>query len=270
GLVKNYSGAIAARVFLGVAEAGFFPAAVFISSVWYPRKQVQWRIAIFYCMGSLSGSFTGLIAYGVAHMDGRAGLAAWRWIFILEGLITVAFAPLIIWILPSPSDSKWLSDDEKELLSSICSSGGVSPHVAFRKESLYAAFKDVKVWMVGMMGVGTVLPLYGGHLWRVPSTVIVDQGKRAMSSALELTMANISAAIGTNIFLGREAPNYPTGFGISLFTVGLGIVLAGLLWWMLARENERRDKLDKAAVARLSPAEIEEMGDSAPTFRYIL
>jgi hypothetical protein len=33
--------------------------------------------------------------------------------------------------------------------------------VAFRKEYLYAAFKDVKVWMVGMMGVGTVLPLYG-------------------------------------------------------------------------------------------------------------
>jgi hypothetical protein len=103
-----------------------------------------------------------------------------------------------------------------------------------------------------------------------------------MSSALELTMANISAAIGTNvrdqfghgltlqIFLGREAPNYPTGFGISLFTVGLGIVLAGLSWWMLARENDRREKLDKTVVARLSPTEIEEMGDSAPTFRYIL
>jgi hypothetical protein len=39
------------------------------------------------------------------------------WIFILEGLVTVTFAPFIIWILPnSPSDSKWLSDDEKELL----------------------------------------------------------------------------------------------------------------------------------------------------------
>ncbi|GFZ52265.1 hypothetical protein JCM24511_10038 [Saitozyma sp. JCM 24511] len=240
-------------------------------------------------MGSLSGSFTGLIAYGVAHMDGRAGLAAWRWIFILEGLVTVAFASLIIWILPnSPSDSRWLSDDEKELLSSICSSGGASPHVAFRKEYLYAAFKDVNVWMVGMMGVGTVLPLYGfsytlptiltqlGYTaetaqlmtvpiyavsavttlavaWisdrirrRAPAIMIcftiafvglltesnntAGRGKRAMSSALELTMANISAAIGTNIFLGREAPNYPTGFGISFFTVGLGIVLAGLLW----------------------------------------
>jgi hypothetical protein len=84
------------------------------------------------------------------------------WIFILEGLVTVAFAPFIIWILPnSPSDSKWLSDDEKELLSNICASGGGSPHVPFRKEYLYAAFKDIKVWMVGMMGVGTVLPMYG-------------------------------------------------------------------------------------------------------------
>jgi hypothetical protein len=31
--------------------------------------------------------------------------------------------------------------------------------VPFRKGYLYAAFKDIKVWMVGMMGVGTVLPM---------------------------------------------------------------------------------------------------------------
>jgi cbb3-type cytochrome oxidase subunit 3 len=74
----------------------------------------------------------------------------------------------------------------------------------------------------------------------------------------------------SQVFLGREAPDYPTGFGISLATVGLGIVLAGLLWWMLARENARRENLDKAIVSRLSPLEIEEMGDNAPTFRYIL
>jgi hypothetical protein len=65
-------------LFEGTAAHWHQPAAVFITSVWYPRKQVQWRVAIFYCMGSLSGSFTGLIAYGVAHMDGRAGLASWR------------------------------------------------------------------------------------------------------------------------------------------------------------------------------------------------
>lgn len=84
GLVHNFSGAMAARFFLGVTEAGFFPAAVTLVGDWYPRQQLQSRISAFYVVGVFSGAFSGLIAYGIHHMDGAGGLASWRWIFILE------------------------------------------------------------------------------------------------------------------------------------------------------------------------------------------
>lgn len=46
GLVQNFSGAMAARWFLGVTEAGFFPAAVTLVGDWYPRHQLQSRISV--------------------------------------------------------------------------------------------------------------------------------------------------------------------------------------------------------------------------------
>ena len=83
GLVQNFDGAMAARFFLGVTEAGFFPAAVTLVGDWYPREQLQSRISAFYVVGVFSGAFAGLIAYGIHYMDGVGGLASWRWCVLL-------------------------------------------------------------------------------------------------------------------------------------------------------------------------------------------
>jgi hypothetical protein len=40
----------------------------------------------------MAGAFSGLLAYAIVKMDGVGGLEGWRWIFILEGLLTVAVA----------------------------------------------------------------------------------------------------------------------------------------------------------------------------------
>ena len=36
-------------------------------------------MAIFYTAASLSGAFSGLLAYGIEQMDGVAGLGGWQW-----------------------------------------------------------------------------------------------------------------------------------------------------------------------------------------------
>lgn len=52
----------------------------------------------------------------VSGLDGKAGLKGWRWLLILEGVLTVAVAGLCLFILPSwPSDTKWLSEEERRL-----------------------------------------------------------------------------------------------------------------------------------------------------------
>lgn len=80
GIVQNVQGLYAARFFLGVAESGFFPGATYLLTIWYKRYEVQGRMAIFYAAASLSGAFSGLLAFGIEKMSGVAGLGGWQWV----------------------------------------------------------------------------------------------------------------------------------------------------------------------------------------------
>jgi len=91
GFVRNYSGLLAARWFLGLAEAGLyvpidsfsylrFPGVEFYLSCWYRRKEFGLRSAIFFSAAAISGSFGGLLAAAIGKMDGIGGRPGWAWI----------------------------------------------------------------------------------------------------------------------------------------------------------------------------------------------
>lgn len=117
GFVKVWTTMIPLRVVLGIFEAGFFPGCAYLLSCWYPRYEQQKRYAVFYLIGSLSSAFSGILGYGFYHMNGLGdlgpeygqhygptktnptaksgimeGIAGWRWIFIMQGLITIVVA----------------------------------------------------------------------------------------------------------------------------------------------------------------------------------
>lgn len=102
-----------------VDRAGFFPAAIFLISQWYPPQMMQFRMALMYGAAALSGAFSGLLAAGIAKMSGVGGYEGWRWIFLLEGIATVAGGVVTFFILPdSPETSRsWLSEREAKFLS---------------------------------------------------------------------------------------------------------------------------------------------------------
>lgn len=82
GFVNSYSGLVAARFFLGLVEGGMFPAIVLYLSFFYTRRELQLRIALFFSAASLSGAFSGLLAYGIIRLDGKGNRPGWAWIFI--------------------------------------------------------------------------------------------------------------------------------------------------------------------------------------------
>lgn len=117
GVVKNYGGMIAVRLALGIPEAGFFPGAVYLCSLWYPRHMMNSRIAFFYTASAMAGAFSGLLAFAIAKLGGVGGIAPWRWIFLLEGAATVALGLLVPFLLPDTAEgSKWLDEDEKRYM----------------------------------------------------------------------------------------------------------------------------------------------------------
>ncbi|KAL3456274.1 major facilitator superfamily domain-containing protein [Aspergillus heterothallicus] len=117
GIVQNYSGLLAARFFLGLTEAGLFPGLAFYVSLWYPRANAQFRLALIFASASMAGAFSGLLAYLIVKMDGVGGLEGWRWIFLLEGMLTVIVAVAAFWLVwDDPKCATFLTDDEKEIL----------------------------------------------------------------------------------------------------------------------------------------------------------
>ncbi|KAI1868231.1 hypothetical protein JX265_007054 [Neoarthrinium moseri] len=117
GAVKNYAGMVALRFILGFVEAPFFPGALFLFSAWYTKKELAARISILYAAGQMAGAFGGLLGSAImGGMDGKAGLADWRWLFIIEGCATIPVALVTMWIIPDyPATTKWLSEEERQI-----------------------------------------------------------------------------------------------------------------------------------------------------------
>ncbi|KFZ11645.1 hypothetical protein V501_04649 [Pseudogymnoascus sp. VKM F-4519 (FW-2642)] len=113
GFVQNYAGLMVARAFLGATEGGLLPGIVLYLSGMYTRGEMALRIGLFYTSASLSGAFGGLLARGLHEIGTRGGLAGWRWIFIVEGLVTIIVAGLAYYILPNSVDDA-LNEEERE------------------------------------------------------------------------------------------------------------------------------------------------------------
>jgi len=92
--------------------------AVFLLSGWYTRRELGLRIAFLACGSLLSIAFGSLIASGILDsMEGVWGYAAWRWLFFIEGALTIVVALIAAFVLPDfPSTShRWLSPIEARL-----------------------------------------------------------------------------------------------------------------------------------------------------------
>lgn len=88
---SSFGGLLTARFLLGFVEAAYFPGCLYYLSCWYTREELALRTGVLYSGSLLSGAFGGLIAAGILkNMDGVAGLHAWKWLFIIESVLTVS------------------------------------------------------------------------------------------------------------------------------------------------------------------------------------
>ena len=91
-------------------------------------------------------------------MDGIAGLEGWRWIFILEGIITVLVGASLHWTLPdSPDTAGFFTEGEKKFMAvrldrdSGTSTGRVGRHDKLSWRQVRAAFLDWKLYVAGLI-----------------------------------------------------------------------------------------------------------------------
>ncbi|OAA55752.1 Major facilitator superfamily domain, general substrate transporter [Cordyceps fumosorosea ARSEF 2679] len=150
-LAKSYVGLALTRFFLGVVEAPYYPGALYMLSIFYTRKELATRISVLYSGNILATAFAGLIAAGVFDgLDGVAGLAGWRWLFVLQGAVTFVVAAAACYTLPDePRNTRWLSPEERKLAHDRIARDTVGGHqeVTSPWTGLREAMVDPRVWV---------------------------------------------------------------------------------------------------------------------------
>lgn len=331
--------------------------------MWYLRKERQFRVALFFSAAALAGTFGGILAYGIAHMDGVGGQAGWRWIFILEGILTVVVGCLAYFFVTNyPATASFLRTSERSFIQKrLAADSDSAEDEGFTWANVRSTFSDPKVYLYSFGFHFMSLPLYtlslflpsiiadlgysaaSAQLLTIPPyalatllTVLVayvservgrrapflictaliatigycilisntdptrhpgvsyvgvffaaagiypttglvlswpavnvgGQTKRAIANALQISIGNCGAIIGTQIYRSTSTPPYVVGHSVALGYTLVSVCLTSFTWWYLNCENEKKEAEHPGSGVVGGAGGLR--GDEDPRWRFLL
>ncbi|KAL5342924.1 major facilitator superfamily domain-containing protein [Aspergillus crustosus] len=165
--VKSYEAILATRFILGLIEAGFMPGVMFLMSCWYKKEEIGKRFSIFFTALCIAGAVSGLLSGAIiSGLEGAHGMVGWRWLFLLEGVITIGVAAICKFILLDyPATSTRLTPEQRHL-AVVRILHDKKQHAPQAKrlsplQALLAASVDIRTWFFTILylldnGVATI------------------------------------------------------------------------------------------------------------------
>ncbi|KEF63548.1 uncharacterized protein A1O9_01526 [Exophiala aquamarina CBS 119918] len=223
------------RAILGILEAGFFPGCLYFLSTWYTRYEMHKRYSMWYFIASTLTSCGGILAYGLMQMHGTAGLAGWRWIFIMEGVITAAVGLAgYVFLVGFPESKKryryFLSDAEVSfVLARINLDRNDAEITSFNLREFLLHTFDLKLWLFGLIYCFTLVVGYS-FAYFLPIILLYK---------LEFSLAAAQCLVAPPYFLGGLVmlgqgwlgDKYKTRAPIILFNCLLTLVGLPVMTW---------------------------------------
>ncbi|MGI4827370.1 MAG: MFS transporter [Janthinobacterium lividum] len=142
------------RLALGVAEAGYFPGAIFYLSQWFPSSERARSISLFYIAFPLSSTVMGAVAGMLLQLNGVLGLRGWQWLFLVEALPAILLSALMWWGLPASfNEAPWLLAEERQALQQALSGGDGSAgkRAEVAEKGMRQALRSGRAWVLSFM-----------------------------------------------------------------------------------------------------------------------
>ncbi|KAG2057862.1 allantoate permease [Suillus hirtellus] len=159
------------RALLGVLQGGFIPDLILYLSYFYTKTELPMRLALFWMTENFVAILASFIAYGVLHMDGVAGIAGWRWLFIIEGILTLLIGIFCFFNMPpSPTQTKawfrpkgWFTEREEivmvnRVLRDDPTKGDMHNREGLTLRRLWTAVCDYDLWPIYILGLMFGIP----------------------------------------------------------------------------------------------------------------
>lgn len=141
-LCKDYPSIMTCRLILGIFEAGVQPGLMFVYAQFYRRQELGSRWGIKAAAGSVAGAFGGLLGSGLGNIPKAGMFERWRWIFLIEGIITALVAGLVYWFMPKDvAFSSFLTAEERR----------IAVHRIAEENKASGAAEDVSPWRLDVL-----------------------------------------------------------------------------------------------------------------------
>ncbi|SMR60747.1 unnamed protein product [Zymoseptoria tritici ST99CH_1A5] len=196
------------RFLVGICMGGFIPDSILYLSYFYTSTEMPIRLALFWVTDYLSGVVASLIAYGVLHMHGVAGREGWRWLFMIEALISFAIGLLsFLFLVPGATQTKtWFAPlgyfterEEKIIVNKILrddpSKSGMHNREAITLKMIWRSLTDYDMWPIYAIGILFEIPS------SPPKAYISLALKHLHFSSFNITLLHIPITVLTAINL---------------------------------------------------------------------
>lgn len=227
--VKNYSGALAVRFFLGVFEAAVSPGFALITSQWYTKKEQGRRTGVWFCFNGVAQIVGGLLAYGIARgtrLNGSS-IAPWKIVFLVTGLATTAVGCVFLIFMPDNQlNARWLNTSDRRLaVERVRSNQQGIGNKHFKMYQLKEAFLDPFTWAFAFFSCTANIP--NGGITNFFSQLIVSFGYTQEQSLLYGTPAGAVEVVSLLVwawFTGRYGHRLLSSCGGLIIAI-LGMIL---------------------------------------------
>ncbi len=215
------------RFFLGIAESGFFPGVILYFTYWFPPKIRAQIGALFMTAIAVSGVIGSPISgWIIQNFESYHGLAGWQWLFVLEGLPSVAMGIVVLLYLDnSIRAAAWLNEEEKQLLEARIAEGA-KDHVHI---SVLQVFGNGRVWFLSFLYFLFIMGLYGISFW-LPQIIKNTGIKEAFHIGLLSVIPYGTATVGMIVIskLADRHGKHRLYLSRAAYAGALGLVLCGI------------------------------------------
>lgn len=163
GFINNYSQLLAVRLLLGCFESTVYPSVNMYLTICFRRTQLAKRFSYVFFASCLASSFGGLISYGCSHLDGAHGFRGWRWIYIIEGSLTLGSIPLVYFMISQKLEDSWFFTEEEKayIVERYNTLDTFDVNEKFSWKEAKRAVMDPKTWISGVIQFCVNLTSYG-------------------------------------------------------------------------------------------------------------
>ncbi|KAJ1322891.1 YIL166C-like transporter [Microdochium nivale] len=164
---------LACRALLGLLQGGFIPDVILYLSYFFKGTELPFRLALFWTVLRVVDVVAPILAFGILRMRGVLGYEGWRWLFLLEGLLTLLVGVWSFFMMAaSPTQTRtwyrprgWFSEREEvimvnRILRDDPSKGDMHNREAIDLRQLWKSVVDFDLWPVYIIGLMFQMP-YG-------------------------------------------------------------------------------------------------------------